>query len=58
VLRDGALVVTLPGTASAWVDAEAGEAARRYEVRAVGGGGEAFGSPAVDVPAVTVSPTR
>jgi hypothetical protein len=58
VFRDGALVATLPGSASAWVDAEAGGAARHYEVRAVGGGGEAFGSPAGDVPAVNVSPAR
>ncbi len=57
VLRDGALVATLPGTASAWVDAEAGEAARRYEVRAVGGGGEAFGRPSAEAPAATPAPS-
>ena len=58
VLRDGALVAALPGTASAWVDAEAGGTAHRYEVRARGGGGESFGAPSIEVPAVTVSPSQ
>lgn len=58
VLRDGALVATLPGTASAWIDAEAGEAARRYEVRAGGGNGDSFGAPSVEVPAAPGSPAQ
>ena len=51
VLRDGALVATLPGTAASWTDVDAGTAAHRYEVRAVGGGGESFGSPSTQAPA-------
>ena len=51
VLRDGETVATLPGDASAWVDVEAGPGARRYEVRAVGPAGEAFGSPSAEAPA-------
>ncbi|PAP76123.1 hypothetical protein [Rubrivirga marina] len=58
VVRDGALVATLPGTASAWIDAEAGRAAHRYEVRAVGGGGEAFGAPSAEAPAASGPSSR
>ena len=58
VLRDEALVTTLPGTTSSWIDAEAGRAAHRYEVRAIGGGGEAFGAPSVEVPAFSLAPSH
>ena len=49
VYRDGALVATLPPDATAWTDRGAGSGDVRYEVRAVGGGGESSGSPTVRV---------
>ncbi len=55
VLRNGALVATLPGDASSWVDAEAGANAATYEVHAVGGGGKSSGGARAEVAA---SPAR
>ncbi len=46
VVRDGAEVATLPASASAWVDPEAGPGRRRYQVRAVDAGGESVGDGA------------
>ena len=50
VYRDGALLATLPPVATEFVDPEAA-GPHTYEVRAVGGGGEAAGSPSARVSA-------
>ena len=52
VLRNDAVVATLPFHTVSWVDDDAGPGQVRYEVRAVGGGGVAHGGAEAEVEGV------
>ncbi|PAP79166.1 hypothetical protein B1759_12490 [Rubrivirga sp. SAORIC476] len=52
VLRNDAVVATLPCHTASWVDDDAGPGQVRYEVRAVGGGGVAHGGAEAEVEGV------
>ncbi len=49
IVRDGAVVATVGGTAASYVYQNPQGVDGRYEVRAMGGGGESYGAPSVRV---------